>query len=132
MEPQNGLLGDRYTGARQSKSMINWIVTRLVQIRNVYTPVEFPIEYIDFEIDWKFRNCRHKSEAKSSSINEGIETCKQWWSKLLNGISEYKQTFEGTADGVSPGMRTPESTFQLHVPSSRAMGNGEGTYNNSR
>ena len=115
MEPSNGLLGDRYTGARQSKSMINWRSNTVSSNSKCLTHLSsfHALNTLILKSTGSSEIVGTSLKPSQAGINEGIETCKQWWSKLLNGISEFKQTFEGTADGVSPGMRTPESTFQL-------------------
>ena len=115
MEPSNGLLGDRYTGARQSKSMINWRSNTVSSNSKCLTHLSsfHSLNTLILKSTGSSEIVGTSLKPSQAGINEGIETCKEWWSKILNGISEYKQTFEGTADGVSPGMRTPESTFQL-------------------
>ena len=114
MEP-SGLLGDRYTGARQSKSMINWKSNTVSSNSKCLTHLSsfHALNTLILKSTGSSEIVGTSLKPSQSGINDGIETCKEWWSKLLNGISEYKQTLEGTADGVSPVMRTPESTFQL-------------------
>jgi len=115
MSPNDGILGDRYTGARQSKSMVNWRSNTVSSNSKCLTSLSnfHSLNSLILKATGNSEIVGTTMRPSAAGIDSGLEACKRWWSTILDGISSYKQTLDGASEGVSPSLRTPDSTFQL-------------------
>tara|TARA_Y100001968_G_scaffold333490_1_gene396624 strand:+ start:749 stop:2017 length:1269 start_codon:yes stop_codon:yes gene_type:complete len=115
ISPNDGIMGDRFTGARQSKSMVNWRSNTVSSNTKALTHLSnfHSLNNLILKATGNSEIVGTTLRPSAAGIDAGWEVCNQWWSTILNGVSAYKETLDGTAEGVSPALRTPESTFQL-------------------